>query len=935
MWSKIIILILLWTASASNLHGQCIGRDSLWNRLLLLWYSAPFPPDEQLKELLSYEKTVNRCPYQNDSIHALLLFRIGATYYRQADYLKAVQYTKESINMIMTNVTNPSINPKHVIKYYFSLSVMYDSLSQVTDQMKALDSCIAVAKRFRAIDKFCLAAMHRRAEYLYDTGDYDRCFSYADNGEKLAIEYAGNCPPEDSVDALNYAANFFQWQVNVLLQLKNNDLAESLLIHKIDECRKKGSEIYLPTLYHQLAIVRANKGEYQQAEIHYKQALTYAMKFGLPINCKEIWCDLGLNVYFKVYHDWDRSLMAFRKALTFKSNDLDFERDDAVESLNVLANIASVYVKKGMFDLAFRYFQLAFDQIKPGFNEKDLLNSSLEDFVKTKRIYYLTDLLISKGDAYGQQFLQTGQLNYLGQAIQVYKTTDLLLDRIKQGQSALQSKLFWRSNNKRLYEHAIEASYKYGNVNDAVHFFERGRAVLLNDQLNEQRWMGQNNILKLARLKKGIVQKERQLKSIDASSEKYKVLKDELFQSHQELDQVVGSIKRNNPLYFQSFIDTAGISLPEIQQKILKDRQALVEIFCGDSAVYCLVVTRQAARVTKINKFEFDSLVRLYITYVSNADLLNRNFAFFTSNISFELYQLIFRDNPVPAGRIFVSPDGAYFPFEALVTSTMPLKYFLNDYAVNYTYSARYLMNEFDSSTSKARYEFIGFAPVHYAGAMNLSALTGSDHSLDKLSSYFNQADKRIGIHASRNSFIKQFYQYRIIQLYTHASDSSINGEPVIFFADSALYLSDLINEERPATSLVVLSACETGRGRDYQGEGVFSFNRGFAALGIPAAITNLWTVDNQATYRLTELFYKYLSTGDPADIALQKAKLEFLRTVSKENQLPSYWAATVLAGKADIIARNKKYPWRNMLMLIGSLSIIGVLIGLWLRTTG
>jgi CHAT domain-containing protein len=112
--------------------------------------------------------------------------------------------------------------------------------------------------------------------------------------------------------------------------------------------------------------------------------------------------------------------------------------------------------------------------------------------------------------------------------------------------------------------------------------------------------------------------------------------------------------------------------------------------------------------------------------------------------------------------------------------------------------------------------------------------------------------------------------------LYTHSSDSSGRGEPVIYFADSALYLSDLISEYKPLARLIVLSACETGAGKVYNGEGVFSFNRGFAAIGIPAAITNLWSVENASTYKLTELFYKYLTRGIPSDIALQKAKLEF-----------------------------------------------------------
>jgi CHAT domain-containing protein len=125
------------------------------------------------------------------------------------------------------------------------------------------------------------------------------------------------------------------------------------------------------------------------------------------------------------------------------------------------------------------------------------------------------------------------------------------------------------------------------------------------------------------------------------------------------------------------------------------------------------------------------------------------------------------------------------------------------------------------------------------------------------------------------------------------------------------MYLSDLIPESRPLARLIVLSACETGNGRFYRGEGVFSFNRGFAAMGIPASVSNLWSVDNNATYRITELFYQYLSKGLPADLALQKAKLDFIATAGTlEQQLPYYWAASIVIGKSDAIYHPRPSPW-------------------------
>jgi CHAT domain-containing protein len=123
----------------------------------------------------------------------------------------------------------------------------------------------------------------------------------------------------------------------------------------------------------------------------------------------------------------------------------------------------------------------------------------------------------------------------------------------------------------------------------------------------------------------------------------------------------------------------------------------------------------------------------------------------------------------------------------------------------------------------------------------------------------------------------------------------------VIYFADSVLHLGDLIAKQSPLTRMMVLNACETALGKLHEGEGVFSFNRAFAEVGVPSATVNLWSVDDQSSYRLCELFYKFLAQGLPSDIALQKAKLQFMSAMGKEKSLPFYWAAPVLAGQVMV----------------------------------
>ena len=80
--------------------------------------------------------------------------------------------------------------------------------------------------------------------------------------------------------------------------------------------------------------------------------------------------------------------------------------------------------------------------------------------------------------------------------------------------------------------------------------------------------------------------------------------------------------------------------------------------------------------------------------------------------------------------------------------------------------------------------------------------------------------------------------------------------------------------------------------------------------------------VENTSTYELTELFYKWLAKGKPIDIALQEAKLEFIRKSSTQKKLPYYWAAMILAGKTDAIEIKKSFSWKYLTIF----SFLGVL---------
>jgi CHAT domain-containing protein len=915
---KNILLFLCYSLLLFSSRAQCPDEKFLQNHLGY-FYKSNLSPNDELAELLKFLDSMKDCPYRNDSTHVLLLRKIAWEYSNMGYHLNAIEYEKEALRIVRSNMGKPNINSGDIITIYYRFSDFYDSLNDVREKQAALDSCITIGIRLKLYSNSSfIMALNKIVQFNYDIGDYHRCIENAIICERLASQYINSTDPYDHNFGKQYYSSSSGWHVKALFQLGEYNEGKRLIANKLEEYKRTGLTNYLGFMYSQEAELEMQQGKYQNALELLKRSYSCDQESENFFNCKQTLKDIGYLIYFKHFNNDRMALYYYNKALTYTGRDKqEPAKKDTIESLDIMTNIAIIYVQKNQYDSAFRYFQLAFDQFRSGGNETDILHATPEKLKEITKIDYVTRLVNSKGDAYLQKYQSSGDIHDLKNSIIVYKVMDSLLDRIKTEQIEIESKLFWRTTTRQMYEHAIEACYLAGDLDDAFYFFEKSRAVILNDQLAEQRGQTNSDMLELSRARKKVNLLEREVQkmdsSVDAATEKQK----ELLESRHQLDRLNQSVKDKNPLYYQNFLDPNQTTLKDIDKKILNDHQALLEIYEGGQAVYALLITRQHTYFNKIDKTEYDNFARLYMMLLSNPELLNNRPNEFQM-ASNHLYKIIFKNTAVPAGRIIISPDGAYFPFEALVTNNSkpgsPV-YFVQDHAVSYTYSARYLMNDFNNNEDKKSGSVLGFAPVHYPYAASLDPLLGSDISLGKVESYFDKGQTLVEGNASRSNFLKQFSNFSVIQLYTHASDSSDRKEPVIYFSDSSLYLSELIQESRPSTKLAVISACNTGIGKLYLGEGVFSFNRAFASIGIPASVINLWAVDSKSTYQLTELFYKYLAQGMTTDLALQSAKLEFIGNSGKEQTLPYYWAAVILVGKSDAIMSGKTFPWQAIFM--------------------
>lgn len=148
--------------------------------------------------------------------------------------------------------------------------------------------------------------------------------------------------------------------------------------------------------------------------------------------------------------------------------------------------------------------------------------------------------------------------------------------------------------------------------------------------------------------------------------------------------------------------------------------------------------------------------------------------------------------------------------------------------------------------------------------------------------------------------------QYRIVHFATHgllnAQRPELSG--LVFSLvdekgnaqDGFLRLHEIYNLKLPA-ELVVLSACQSGLGKDIKGEGMIGLTRGFMYAGAARVVASLWRVDDYATSVLMKKFYRgMLLEKLPAAAALRKAQIEMWQ--QKQWQSPFYWGGFVLQGE-------------------------------------
>ncbi|MES2390006.1 MAG: CHAT domain-containing protein, partial [Acidobacteriota bacterium] len=292
-----------------------------------------------------------------------------------------------------------------------------------------------------------------------------------------------------------------------------------------------------------------------------------------------------------------------------------------------------------------------------------------------------------------------------------------------------------------------------------------------------------------------------------------------------------------------------------------------------------------------------------------------------------ELYELLIApieaELPKDAGsRVIVVPEDALHLLSFAALMDAEGHYLVERYALSTTPAIGILQltaaNEVEAAKLAAKYVVLANpGQMPRVRGRELPALPGTDAEAHGIVRVLpgRSSTLLLGREAGIDSLGRQLGSATVLHFATHAIVS--DGAPMSSFLalDRRQRGGELtaasVYGMKMHTSLVVLSACSTGRGR-FSNDGVAGLGRAFFYAGAASLVTTLWDVVDQPTAQLMPTFYAGLAKGESRSAALREAQLGLIRdlrahkvkveTLAGTNvslpENPAYWAAFSLSGQ-------------------------------------
>lgn len=834
---------------------------------------------------------------------------IGLTYHDKSDYDNAMAayekaleifqrlennwFTQEVLNNIAIIHREKGDFNKTIEIYQYVFDVLIPIVGQNHSHVARTHLNIATAYMGKREYKKAESHLNRALEIWRSTiGEYHPTVS-------VVYMNLGNIYQEEHKD-FEKAMTFYQTALNIRLTTlggKHHEVAE---------------------MYHNIGNTYKLKGDLEKAISHYLKALdifedAYGQKH---MAIGETYKNLG-DAYLQ-QGKFDNAFSSYQKSL--KALVYDFEDDNFMINPR-LENIVSDNQLIWTLHSKARAFVLRRDQ-------QNKISEKVADLEMALETYDLCiKLLDQKRRSYKTESARFLLAKY---ALQVYEEallTALELQKLT-GKRDFVERAFTiaeKSKNGALFQAVQEAgARRFSDLPDSLLEKERQLRIDLTYYNTQLEVMHQNQQ--------------------NQDSLKMKQLRTQLFTLNQQYKALQSQFEKDYPKYYALKYDVLTVTVPAVQNA-LDEQTVIVEYFAGDSTSYIFTVEKNDLDIMEIQKAShFEEKVRTLRSLLSHPDSL-RDERYL--NIAYELYEGLLKpvEQKIAGKNVLIIPDGVlnYLPFEALLTKKVQpdtidyreMPFLIKQNATSYAYSTSLWLETRQQVSEQPKNDFLAFAPIFPNGIA--SETRGAGLFNTHFSRNWTRAgtghlpDSRNEVNGIKNLFQTSWYDrlfgsgvrvfledeasekrvkseklrdYKYVHFSTHglADEAAPDLSWLLFLDDSnsnedgVLHLGEIYNLELDA-DLVVLSACETATGKLARGEGLLGLSRGFTYAGARNLLVSHWQVNDASTKNLMIGFYQNMLAGMPKAEALQKAKLDMIKSNATYAK-PYHWAPFVLIGQ-------------------------------------
>lgn len=877
---------------------------------------------------LNFKKSI--IPLLEDSVkHAERLVNsynsLGAAYFRLGSYREGKAAFKESLKFInlLDNAFAVHSNKSNCLN---NLSLIAHSEGDLILAKQYIEEAIAERKLAIGVtdeiyekgqqDRHLMAAYNNLSSIYTTIGDFERSRQIIEYVYKYRLRTLEKGDPDIYLSLENLG--------NISMQLgEYNTALEYFQIFKEFCYRHYGRESFHTAAIEQsMAELNVLRGENTKAVALFTTAIAIFKVISENHNSQDL-----ANAYIKRAEAYSNDHKP-REAENDLMNAIEIyknTRDRLDPSIgNTYIKLAALELNYGDILTASSYIDSALFVLK---NYQQKLNS-FENNRLNKLVlylpeaYYIKALIHLKVDS--SRYNLEAALDNLDKAILLLRQTQEVFG----GESAVttlydaHAKVFKLTQDLCFKLYALSKDQKY--FHRMLRMSEESKNIMLRRRLNHF------SSVRFSNIPDSLVEKERLL----VGQLTGKIFIDSLIDIYtieREYEGLLKLIQNKYPEYYKLRYSTKVPDLKTIRNELLNDKITLLEYIVTKDNVYAIVITSTSENVIPLH---IPKLKEAIVEY-NSAIKANNSERFY--KISTALYTQLFLplEKYLKGDQLLIIPDNELLNlnFESLIAPGKAGKasYLIYRYTISYLLSASTAIQfqNLDRKNSKAALAIApGFSDdlkQEYSVSLKDSSLSDPNYlrqiqqpfaleTAREMAALFS-GDLYIEERATESNFKENVSEFSIIHFGTHTEIN--NASPLL----SRLVLSKSTSTEASAedgylhayeiyniplsASLAVLTACETGIGKQSYSEGAISLAHSFAYAGCPSVIMSLWRIDEKSSSTIIEDFYINLKNGMSKNEALRWAKVAYLNKNEGSLTNPYYWAGMVLVGDVGPVKEN------------------------------